>query len=195
MYQFKTCGHISSFNRTAVIEGRFECKVCAEEEFITEANNEGLILLGKTSSVQYRNYFLPCGCMKQLRLDHVRQSNWTCNTHDSTHYAKPSNLYLLKLKSKEFVCLKFGFARVVNNRVACYGLSKEVEVTVVKTIPMKTGRDALREEKNIQKICKPHKLDKNIMKPHFKWSGFNECYSVKSKEIFLKEMEKLDVKT
>ena len=190
--QFSKCGHVKELQKAQIFRENLVCRVCVNEQYKAEAIEQGLTMIGAASNgdALKRNYTLPCGCSKDLRPSHVRESRWECDKHDNSHMIKPSIVYLIKMTAqngKEW--LKLGYARDLRSRAVGYGFSGEYEV--VKHVNFNTGREAIAFEQALHKKYRNHRLDKNLM-AEYMVNGKTECYDLNMKDILLKELEALD---
>lgn len=193
LYRYKACGHDKRVIPQAVARGAHECKVCMEEEYKQMANERGLEYLGDCNPriVNKRLFKLPCGCLKNLRIDHARRESYLCEFCDNTHYVKPSTIYLVRFDSKDFSWLKFGYAKDIDTRKQSYGVSKDIDTSILKVVPFETGNIAHQHELKIHAMFKPYRYPKKIMETYMKHNGFTECYPVEVQDQILAEMEKL----
>lgn len=180
--RFKNCGHTKLIHPNQIRSKKSECNICLENTYKAEAKQQGLVYIGlpdreKDSSKSKRKYKLPCGCIKDLRLGHVRSGNWCCEICESTHLVKPSNVYLLSIRSEEFSFIKLGYAKNIKTRISGYSLSKDFEVSVEATKEFATGFDALIFENSIHKKYREFNLNKKEMKKYME-NGHTECYPV-----------------
>lgn len=188
--QFNECGHQKVLHQSQILLGNAVCRICHEDKYKTQAEEKGLILLHRTQD-RYAEYKLPCGCTKELRLDHVADGSWLCDIHNDTHYSKPSLVYLLEITKGDFTWLKLGFAKNLELRTNGYGL-KDASISSLKTIPFATGREAMLFEKNLHAKFKKYKLSKELMKSYHTFSGYTECYPVQLMDVILAELQQLE---
>lgn len=193
LYRYKSCGHDKVATPQAVSRGAHECKTCIEDEHRQMALERGLEYLGNCTPhiVNKRLFKLPCGCLKNLRIDHARRNSYLCEFCDDTHYVKPSAIYLVRFENPEFSWLKFGYAKDIDTRKQSYGVSKETTAIILKVIPFDTGNIAHKHEIKIHAMFKPHRYHKSKMEKFMKHNGFTECYPVELEGQILTEMEKL----
>lgn len=184
--KFKKCKHEKIVQFSQIVKGNAVCRECQELDYKKQAEENGLTLLNRTQD-RYAVYELPCGCQKELRIDHVADGSWICDTHSDTYYSKPSMVYLLEIKKDNFSWLKLGFAKNLELRTTGYGL-KDAVVTYVKTVPFETGRKAMLFEKALHSKLKESKLHKDLMKEYHTSSGHTECYPVELKDVILQEL-------
>lgn len=189
--RFKACGHFKNAKKTQVLKKNLVCRECIEILYSQEAEKQGLVMHPFTSweevKGEYRTYTLPCGCDKQLRPSHVKESRWECTFCDDSHYIKPSLVYLLKLNlSNGKQVLKLGYAREIQTRVWSCGLDGDFEV--LYTVNFSTGKEAYEFERNLHKKYRESKIDKNIMY-QFMNNGATECYHLDMLDILLNELK------
>jgi len=194
-YKFNSCGHIRDINAACIARGNFECSECIIERFKEEAKSVGLIYNGAAQSDKgiKRNYILACGHTKDIRLDHVRNGSWSCDVCGNTHYTKPSNIYLFKIKTKDFQWLKLGYSKDVELRSVNYGLPKDAVVENLFEIKLPTGLEALHIEKSIHRIFNKQRLCSKFMRQYHKYNGFSECYSICTEKDLLNELSKVAI--
>ena len=87
-YTIEKCGHTLNITTQRVRDIDFGCKICKEIQFIDEAEQVGLTLLGEASnaldvSIKSSNYRLyridTCGHEQNLKLSHVREDRFNCD--------------------------------------------------------------------------------------------------------------------
>jgi hypothetical protein len=188
--RFKKCGHIKRVHHSQIIKGNVVCRVCADENNYNAAAAHGLIEV-KDIGDRYKEYILPCGHKKTLRIDHAISDSYSCEVCGDSHYTKPSNLYLFKFSQDGFQWLKFGFAKDISNRKSNYGVSAKADAVLLVEIPMPRGIDAVRTEKKIHGEMKKYRFSKEIMKDYHRHNGFTECYSLDALEEFLERLSKI----
>ncbi len=185
-FQYQECGHTQDIAASCISLGTFECKICLEDSYLKEAENEGLTLLPFCNcSHGYRQYQLPCGCNRSLRIANVRNGAWACVNHGETHLVRPSNLYLLEIRTATNSWLKLGFAKNIHNRINMYGLPSETSVNIVFTLPTDSGYVALEKEKQIHRQLRGFRIKPSLMKTYMQ-NGHTECYPCEQKEHILK---------
>lgn len=192
-YKFISCGHIIDTAPEAIRDKRFECKSCIELEFLSIVEPQGLKLLDKKSLKGYRWFLLPCGCEKEIRMDHARSGTWICGNCSDSYYTKDSNLYLIKYELEEFSWLKFGFARNLELRFNSYGVSVMAKRSLLISIPISSGYEALRVEKAIHAEFKSYRLDKNIMSNYHKSNGHTECYPTSVSDKLIQRIKDVNI--
>ncbi len=185
--KFKSCGHYKSVHFSQINKGNVVCRECQDIGYRKKAKENGLHLIERTKNM-YAVYKLPCGCNKELRIDHASDGSWICDIHDDSHYSKPSMLYLLEIEKDGFSWLKLGFAKNLEIRTANYGL-KSSTIKYVKTIPFETGRKAIIFEKALHSELKESKLSKHVMKNYHTNNGHTECYPVHMKDLIVSKMD------
>lgn len=190
-YVFDKCGHLKKSFPRVVNRGSAVCRECQEDDYRKIAKVQGLSYLGKPkeSLSNKRLFKLPCGCNKELRIDHLKDGVWLCVFCNESHLTKPSQVYLLKMSVGDFSWLKLGFAKNIKTRTSNYMLSSNVKVEVLHQIPFETGSEALLFEKNLHKLLKAFRLDKALVSEYMK-NGQTECYPVNCKDIILTHLER-----
>lgn len=187
-FKYKVCGHYQDINAVCVARGAFECKTCLNVRYENEAASSGLEVVGLTSNNKgYREYKLPCGCLRELRISHVRNSTWACIEHGQTYLKHPSSIYLLEMTNKDFTWLKLGFTKSLDNRIKMYGLSCDTAVEKIFQVVIKSGYIALEKEKQIHSSLREYKLKARDMKKYMN-NGHTECYPVELKGSILKQL-------
>lgn len=181
--RFNGCQHEKIVQFSQIVKGNAVCRECQELEYKKQAEQNGLVLLSRTKDC-YAVYKLPCGCQKELRIDHVAGDSWICDVHSESYYTKPSMVYLLEIVKDGFPWLKLGFAKNLELRTNGYGL-KDSTVAYVKTVPFETGRKAMLFEKALHSKLKEKRLAKDFMKKYHTFSGHTECYPVELKELLI----------
>lgn len=185
-FQYQVCGHTQDIAASCISLGTFECKICLEDSYLKEAENEGLTLLPFCNcSHGYRQYQLPCGCTRSLRIANVRNGVWDCVNHGETHLVRPSNLYLLEIRTATNSWLKLGFAKNIHNRINMYRLPSGTSVHIVFTLLTDSGYVALEKEKQIHKQLRGLRIKPSLMKTYMQ-NGHTECYPCEQKEHILK---------
>lgn len=190
-YQFLGCLHEKDMIPQVVERGNFECKECIVNEYKEQALKEGLEYLGLPlvyDRSNKRNYKLPCGCTKDLRVEHVKNSRWACDNCSNTHYTKESQVYLLLIQDKQSQWLKFGYAKNLKNRTNSYGLDSQSKITILFLKDFSKGIDALHFEKRIHRKFKSLRLKSKLMEKHQKHNGHTECYPTFLTKDLLKEL-------
>lgn len=189
-YKFNRCGHEQDISAPCIPVGRFRCQQCKENKYKFDAIKVGLEYLGFADNKKYecqrRLYRLPCGCTKELRMDHAASGSYLCDFCEGTYYQEPSMVYLLKMHSQDFSWLKFGFAKDIKTRVANYGHDGDVEIIATKQFD--TGMEAMKFEKAIHSKYKHSRYNKTFMKKYLKNNGFTECYPLDFEQILIGEL-------
>jgi len=191
-YKFNSCGHTKDINSGCVARGNFECKQCKEVAYSESASSVGLEYVGycDNKSDYKRKYKLPCGHIKELRMDHAKDGSYLCDYCGDSHYTKPSSVYLLKIKNKDgFTWLKLGYAFNVNLRLSNYGLDiNDCEVEILKILNTPTGAMAASLERAWHKEFKSFKVDSKFMKNYHKGNGHTECYYLTAEQSLILAM-------
>lgn len=192
-YKFVSCGHTIDTAPEAIRDNRFECKPCIEAEFLSLIEPQGLKVLPKKSSNGYRWFSLPCGCEKEIRMEHARNGNWICGNCDDSYYTKDSNLYLVQYELDGFSWLKFGFARNLELRFNSYGVSSSAKKNLLIAVPISSGYEALKVEKEIHSEFKKDRLDKNLMMKYHKHNGHTECYPTSVSDKLIQRIKEVKI--
>lgn len=196
LFKFKSCGHVRTAHQSQFFLENIVCQECKEIEYIRQAVAEGLVYNGpcldKTdnSCRMKRNYTLPCGHIRDLRLSHVRESNWCCDICSDSHLVKPSYVYLIELDSNGYKFVKLGYAKNIKTRIQGYAL-KDTTAKIVYSIKFNTGKEAMLFENNLHKKYVEYNLDKFEMSKYLS-SGNTECYPIGMSNTFLKELELIE---
>lgn len=170
------------------------CTICAEEKHKQEALDADLILIGKASNgnANYRRYRTSCcNTDHDFMVTHVRRNSYTCPSCGNSHLDSPSNIYLFEMTHDSLSWLKLGFSSCIERRLSEYGLSQDVEVLLIHSKVVSSGREAVKIEKSLHKKYKQFKLCSNKMRAFFSVSGFNECYPATLKNELLLELENI----
>lgn len=188
-----SCGHSRDLRTEHASSGNFKCKVCQELKNKTDADENNLTLLGKSSNSNpnYRSYLLPCGCTRDIKVSAVADGVWMCRTCNAGYFQRPSSIYLLKFKTETFSWLKLGFSYSVEGRIKDYKLTVPFSSEVIYLREIESGKDAFILEKQIHKNLKSRKLPKNLMKTFHSKSGYTECYEDGSEDIIISEIQKV----
>lgn len=176
--RFNKCGHTKDLLSAQLIRGNAVCRVCLEEEYQAAISPHSLETVSESYQVltgTYRQFKLPCGHVKQLRIDHARDGVWTCDECGDGYLTKPSNIYLLKMSCAEKEWLKVGFAQNVSVRISNYMLSQGIVVEVLDTAQFITGKLAKSHEMAIHRKHKKSRIGKVEMKSYME-NGHSECY-------------------
>lgn len=186
LWRFDSCGHDKVIAHSCILKKNSVCRLCQEEQYAKDAEVDGLTYLGipKNGDFSYRHYKLPCGCERDIRMSHVRNSNWCCFIHENTHYANPSKVYLIKITNSHFDFLKFGFSHNPTERFKNFGLDSSFNKEIVFMLDFKTGYEALLFEKEIHKVFLKYRLCKNEMTDFMKNNGHTECYPTSILKVF-----------
>ena len=192
-YKFIKCKHIDEFQLIHVRNKEITCKQCHENGIKKIAKKNNLQYLGKASkktldSHHYRKFkFNECGHDQEIRIDHLKEGWFICNTCEKTSLDKPSKIYLLEITVNKFSYLKLGYAKNINTRIKTYRLDKKAIVKRIKIINISTGREAKIIENDIHKRLKKIRINPTKMKQYM-YDGFNECYNIDKKELLIDEV-------
>lgn len=193
--RFKSCRHEKVVHQSQIQKRNPVCRICFDKELSErkqkEAAANGLIALNKVDSY-YWNYQLPCGCVKVLRSDHVRDDSWLCDVHSESHYTKPSFIYLLHIKSENFEWLKLGYSKDIDLRAGNYGLPSESIVKLLSQVHFDKGSTAFQVERDLHKKYKDYRLCKKEMQQWHKSNGHTECYPTSLEFTLMDELNKIE---
>jgi hypothetical protein len=156
-----------------------------------EASLVGLKIVSKIKRQLYE-YKLPCGHLQQIFVSAVRSNEWICRTCHSSYFDLSSELYLLRIKSKQFEWLKLGYSRNLSVRIKSYKLY-DSEVTKIKSISFDTGREVIQIEQKLHSKYFQYRLDPNMMKEYHTQDGYTECYPIDMLENFSYEFDQLKI--
>lgn len=178
LYRFKDCSHIQEIQISKVRDKAFRCKCCVVEKHRKEAEDAGLILLGKTDvHPDYRLYkFKCCGHEQAISTARVRSEEIRCPVCSDSYWNEPSNLYILKITFDNFTWIKIGFAKNISKRVCAYGLPKGCVVDILYSAQYETAFLAKQQESILHDRFKDFRLDPNVMVKYHRNSGQTECF-------------------
>lgn len=176
-YKHKSCSHIEYKGTNVVRKKEIECKICFEEKITKEAEMIGLTIVGSGKS-GYRKYKLPCNCIRELRLDQIRNGFYSCDIHDNNRYTKKSILYFLKIKHDEKVWLKVGITQKLEHRIKEYKLIDGCIVTELLIYNFSSGKDSYEIEQRLHTTFRNKRLTPSNMKIYMQNGGFTECYPI-----------------
>jgi len=189
-YKITSCGHIVDAVPVNVRNKSLRCIECFNLKINEEAAAVGLELISKIKSKLYE-YKLPCGHIQEIFTSAVRTNEWICRTCHSSYFDLPSELYLLKIKSKDFEWLKLGYSRNLAVRIRSYKLQNS-EVSQIRSIKFKTGREVIQIEQKLHSKYFQYRLNPDKMKEYHTQDGYTECYPIEMLEEFLHEFDKLE---
>ena len=191
-FRFKSCGHSKVVQKAQVFRNNLVCRECIEQTYKQDAEKVGIEYIGLHDDLGNRRrlYRLKCGCVRELRVDHVRDGSFACYVHDDTHYIKPSSVYLLRITNGNNSWLKLGYSKNLSLRISNYGIGQS-KVDILSVIDFDTGANAMLFEKGLHKKYKTQRLNKKDMESLHKSNGHTECYPVSMIEVLLEELEGL----
>ena len=192
-YQFKECGHTKEITTASVRMGTFHCDVCFWHDVNDVLNKRGLKILDHGKKGDSRLFqFLDCGHIQDIALQNAKDGSFVCHECDDTFYTLPSNLYLLRMIAPDFEWLKLGYAKVIETRVKQYRLADNTIVEPLAVLPTKTGEEALRIEKLLERKYKAQKFEPARMRQWHRNSGFTECYPINLRDELEEDIAKLN---
>ena len=191
--KFNSCGHSRISNKSQVLRKNIVCQDCLEEQHAKDVAKHSLVCVSNKSETRYyRNYLLPCGHYKTLRMDHARAGSYSCDICGGNRLSKESCIYLFKMTSGDFSWLKLGYSSNIEQRLLSYGLVEGCDVSLLRVVDFDTGFLAFKAELEIHNKFKELKLNKDTMKTLLTSSGFSECYPVDLLDDILFELDKVE---
>ena len=173
--------------------GTFHCDVCFWHDVNDVLNKRGLKILDHGKKGDSRLFqFLDCGHIQDIALQNAKDGSFVCHECDDTFYTLPSNLSLLRMIAPDFEWLKLGYAKVIETRVKQYRLADNTIVEPLAVLPTKTGEEALRIEKLLERKYKAQKLEPARMRQWHRNSGFTECYPINLRDELEEDIAKLN---
>jgi hypothetical protein len=189
----KECGHTKEITTASVRMETFHCDVCFWHDVDDVLNKRGLKILDRGKKGDSRLFqFLDCGHVQDIELQKAKDGSFVCHECDDTFYTLPSNLYLLRMIAPDFEWLKLGYAKVIETRVKQYRLADNTIVEPLAVLPTKTGEEALRIEKLLERKYKAQKLEPAQMRRWHRNSGFTECYPIALRDKLEADIAKLN---
>ena len=159
-YHVTECGHeirrqFELIER--VVDGTtgVRCKVChrAREEEEARARGWRLVSPDPDGEPNYRLYAHEDGCGETQRIARVNMQTgrFACETCGDVWSAEPSAVYLMRFSPPDRrPVVKLGMSRDPDSRMRYQlGLPGHVEASILRIVPMETGRAALIEEKRL----------------------------------------------
>lgn len=188
-FRFKSCGHSKIVQKAQVFRNNLVCRECVEDVYKNEAISVGIEYIGLSgdNGDRRRLYKLKCGCIRDLRIDHVRDNSFACYVHDDTHYIKPSSVYLLKITNGDNSWLKLGYSKNLSLRISNYGIGNST-VDILAIVNFDTGANAMLFEKGLHRKYKVQRLNKKDMELLHKSNGHTECYPLTMTSVLLEEL-------
>lgn len=185
LYSHNLCGNTQVLGTGHVRKGLVKCIYCQTLKLETEAKNNGWSLLEKHNKAN--NFYIHnfCGYVQLLNTGNMRASKISCHGCNESWYKKPSNTYLLRITiPNEITFLKFGLSKDVSVRLKQYGLPDCAEITIICAVAYKTGKEAIKHEKQIHKTIVKNKNVIRYDASTYMDVGHTECYK------YSKEAEK-----
>lgn len=184
-YTYKSCGHTKYMSLYWVARGKVpSCDICTRARWKQEASALGIEMLDipptNVRGVNYFNYKLSCGCIKQATTGDVRAQSVGCGTH-STYWNKSATLYLVKFQRLGKEWLKLGVSSNESRRFNEYFRGEDYTLDKILSLSFDSLYLATLFEKAIHKYFKNERICKEELRGIMK-SGFNECYPVEMLE-------------
>lgn len=197
LIRFNSCGHTRVVGLSNLRAGHIECKVCQLHKFAREAKEAGLTYLKPTSTEENPSrkhlYLAECGHSLTLKPNAVRMGHWTCRICDSGYLDRPNSIYLFEITCGDFTFLKLGYSQKPEYRKYDYKLLKDSSESLLKSVTVKTGREAIILENALHAKYKKSNYKSSDMRKYLTESGFSECYPISLKDELLTELYKLEL--
>jgi len=179
-YLIEECGHSVNLKTQSVRDNTFKCPICKDEQFINEAKSVALTLIGEASadldvSIKRSNYRLykidECGHEQNLKLSHVRDGNFncdTCNFSTLTQRAKFSGYSIVGQNNgsiSNVKCLAAGHPSIIKNGQLGRG----------KIQCLQCFEDRLRKEAHAANLTYQGQADRKLFDANFRLYTCNRC--------------------
>lgn len=196
LIKFNSCGHTRVVSLSNLRGGHIDCKVCQLNKFTNEAKQAGLIYLKSTSTEESPSrkhlYLAECGHSLELKPNAVRMGHWTCRTCNSGYLDRPNSIYLFEITCGDFIFLKLGYSQKPEYRKYDYKLVKGSSELLLKSVTVRTGREAIILENTLHAKYKQSNYKSSDMKKYLTESGFSECYPLSLKDILISELTEIE---
>ncbi|SEL96152.1 hypothetical protein SAMN05444413_1281, partial [Roseivivax marinus] len=116
-------------------------------------------LIGPATSGRtgYRSYRHSCGHLQDVSNGNMRWGDVDCAGCGETWTAKPSQLYLFQINLDPEPVLKLGYSSNPRRRLRQQlGIARETPCRILRTVPVPTGHDAVRQEKAAHAYMRRH---------------------------------------
>lgn len=195
IYNFNDCGHQQEIRVDKVRSSNLRCQACQSDKVDTEAFKVGLKVISSGKTPHYRLYeFLQCGHQQEIKVGHVRDNLFLCNTCEESAWSQESGVYIFEIIKGDYGWLKIGVAKNTKNRISQYGLCDESTVNEIAYHKISSGREARELEKEIHKLMSKYSLPSTKMRKLMPLGGFSECFDIKGKSLALSKMENIQNK-
>jgi hypothetical protein len=87
----------------------------------------------------------------------------------------------------------FGFARNLELRFNSYGVSSDAKKNLIISVPISSGYEALKIEKEIHAEFKKERLNKNLMMKYHKHNGYTECYPTSISDRLVRRIKEVKI--
>jgi hypothetical protein len=193
-YRFNNCDHVEQYAPTNLRNvDSPRCSVCSLTKLKLEAKEKKMELIRKADRVGYYYYkFDECNHEKQCHVTDVSRGTPLCDQCGDTYYLSPSNIYIIRIYKGFHSFLKMGVATNIDRRIMNYKLKKGYKAELIKKVPFKTNKDAIREEKLIHKLNKEKRLNPTKIK-NYLTSGFTECYPYSHLDCLIDFLDEIKV--
>ena len=159
-YRVTDCGHeirrqFEFIKRVAAGATGVRCEVCHRAREEEEARARGWRLVGPDpeGNPAYRLYVHEdgCGAVQRIARGNMQTGRFACEGCGNVWSAEPSALYLMRFAAPDRrAVLKLGMSRDPDSRMRYQlGLPDHVEASILRIVPMETGRAALIAEKRL----------------------------------------------
>ncbi|ETX10241.1 hypothetical protein OCH239_22335 [Roseivivax halodurans JCM 10272] len=157
------CGHVVSrqfelIKRIAAGTCALRCETCQRAKEAAEARIAGWTLLGpaRAYNSNYRRYRHGCGHEQEIALCNMRSERVSCAGCGVRWSAAPSSIYLMRFTLPAGPgMVKLGYSLNPRSRLRHQLMcSPEIGGTLLRTVAVSTGREALRLEKRMHRALK-----------------------------------------
>ena len=204
-YRVTECGHeirrqFELIKRVAAGETGVRCEICHRAREEEEARARGWRLVGPNpdGDQNYRFYAHENGCGKTQRIAraNMQTGRFACESCGDVWSAEPSALYLMYFSAPDRrPVLKLGMSRDPDSRMRYQlGLPDHVEASVLRTVPMKTGRAALSTEKRLHAELR-RRYPEAVVPPE-EFSDYlrvvSEIYDISLESVILEMLDRVE---
>ncbi len=204
-YRVTECGHeirrqFELLKR--VVEGAtgLRCEVCHRAREEEEARARGWRLVGPDpdGDPNYRIYAHEdgCGATQRIARANMQTGRFSCENCGDVWSAEPSALYLMRFSHPgRRPVLKAGMSRDPESRMRHQlGVPGHVEASILRIVPMATGRAALVEEKRLHgQLCRQYP---EAVVPPEEFTDYlkvvSEIYDISLEAVILKMLDRIE---
>lgn len=189
LVKFIACGHSKTVDSRDLLKiGPRSCTTCLTNAAIAEASVTGLEYIGPVSG-QHHKYKTPCGHFINRSRSSVREGIWKCSVCDTGSRKQTSYIYIFQMHSGNKTWCKLGYGKSPSARLKFFGLTSDVEYTLVRKFEFSKGKIAEYVERLLHRKYKKFKLDSGEMRKYITLSGFTETYPTTFIDSFIEELE------